>query len=227
MPITPAARRWLRAAYGAEVAFVDQQLGEVFEALRHHGLFEPAWIVVVADHGELLGEDGHLSHAYRLDPELVDVPLLVKRPGQRRGERSAALVSVADLFPTLLAAAGVAPPPGLDGRPLGAAGDRGRVFFEEHRSRVHLLPNAHLRLGYDVYGVESLAARRVLWEGGQQCARRAEGDLGWRSVPCGEGDAGAALEALHKRLGRPASGDYSADELSDEDRAALTALGYL
>lgn len=60
---------------------------------------------MVADHGELLGEGGRLTHSYRLDPELVEVPLLLKAPGQRRGRRAAGVVSVADLFPTLLAPA--------------------------------------------------------------------------------------------------------------------------
>jgi hypothetical protein len=233
VPVTAAARRWLEAVYRAEVAFMDEQLGVLFAALRRHGLWDRAWIVVVADHGELLGEDGHLSHAYRLDPGLIAVPLLVKRPGQTAGEREAALTSVADLFPTLLAAAGGTPPDGLDGRPLGRPGDRGRVFFEEHQSRIHLLPNPHLRIAHHVYGVESLAARRVLWNGGQRCARwtgDGGGGGGWREADCG-GDAAAALAALERRLGRAEAGAppgrFSPDDLADEDRKALTALGYL
>ncbi len=229
-PVTAAGRRWLRAAYHAEVAFMDAQLGALFAALRRHGLWQRAWVVVVADHGELLGEEGRLSHAYRLDPELVDVPLLVKRPGGPGGGREAALTSVADLFPTLLAAAGAPLPAGLDGRPLGRPGDRGRVFFEEQVNRIHLLPNLHLRLADDVYGAASAAARRVVWEGGQQCARRAGEGGGWHPVAC-EGSAEAALAALRQRLGDPRAeappGGHSAAALSDEDRAALRALGYL
>jgi arylsulfatase A-like enzyme len=234
LPLTAAARRWLDAAYRAEVAFMDEELGVLFAALRRQGLWDRAWVVVVADHGELLGEEGYLSHAYRLDPELIAVPLLVKRPWQTEGRREAALTSVADLFPTLLAAAGGTVPDGLDGRPLGRPGDRGRVYSEEHQSRIHLLPNPHLRLAHHVYGAESASERRVLWDGGQHCARRLadgeEGRGGWRRTECGGGDPAAALAALERRLGRrqgSTPGRLSPDDLSDEDRKALTALGYL
>lgn len=234
VPVTDAARRWLTAVYHAEVAYMDEQIGRLFAGLKRRGLYERAWIVVVADHGELLGEDGRVSHAFRLDPELVQVPLLVKVPGQRAGSgggrRAPDLTSVADLFPTLMAAAGVAVPAGLDGRPLGNPGDRSRVYYEEHRSRIHPIPNPHLLLAPHSFGAESLAARRLVWEGGQECARRDDGAprYGWRLVGC-EGDWPPVLSALEERLGRPEPGavDSSGASLSDEDRDALRALGYL
>ncbi len=250
-PVTEAGKRWVTAVYHAEVAFMDAQLGRLFAELKRRGLYDRAWIVVVADHGELLGEGGYLSHAYRLDPELMEVPLLVKAPGQRAGSgadaggeaggeagaggrRVAALTSVADLFPTLLEAAGVEVPEGLDGRPLGRPGDRSRVYFEEHVSQVHPLPNTHLLLAPHAYGAQSRSSRLLAWDGGQECARRAGGEAaapssyGWREVECPD-DSAEALEALEKRLGRPdpVEVDPAGAALSDEDREALRALGYL
>jgi len=108
---------WLRAAYHAEVAFMDAEVGRLFDALRQMGVWDEALVVVTADHGELLGEGGYFGHAYRLDPELVEVPLVVKWPGQRQGRRVERLVSGVDLFPTLLTALGSVPPPS-DGVPL-------------------------------------------------------------------------------------------------------------
>jgi|GEM_PF-1695510 len=260
-PVTAAGKRWVTAAYHAEVAFMDAQLGRLFAALKRRGLYDRAWIVVVADHGELLGEGGYLSHGYRLDPELVEVPLLVKPPGQRAaedgedgedgengtagagGRRVAELTSVADLFPTLLAAAGAEVPEGLDGRPLAGPGDRpgdrSRVYFEEHASAVHPLPNTHLLLARHAYGAQSRSSRLLAWDGGQECARRGGGEpagdaqdaprgYGWREVDCPD-DGAEALAALEYRLGRPepAEVDPSGATLSDEDREALRALGYL
>ena len=80
---TPEALAYLRASYLAEVAFMDSQIGRLLEALDERGLFDPALIVFVADHGELLGEGGLFSHCCRLDPELVLVPLMIKWPRQK------------------------------------------------------------------------------------------------------------------------------------------------
>lgn len=232
MPSTPESLAWLRAAYLAEVAWMDEQLGRLFAELEREGLFDRAVVAVVADHGELLGEGGYLSHAYRLDPELVRVPLLVKWPGQRDGRRVAELVSVVDLFPTLLAAAGIEPPPS-DGIPLppgdddrGPARRRRHVYAEEHVSRVHPLSSPHRFVAPDLYAIQGRGARQVLWKGGHDCARiRPDGS--WRPVPC-RGDGEQILEALVRRLGRlPASEARGAGEIDDELRAELEALGYL
>jgi len=231
-PLTPPARAWLRAVYLAEVAWMDEQIGRLLAELERRDLFDRAVVAVVADHGELLGEGGLLSHAYRLDPELVRVPLLVKWPGQRRGRRVDDLVSVVDLFPTLLAAAGVAPP-ASDGLPL-PRGDgeatavrrRRHVFSEEHVSRVHPLPSAHRFLAADLYLLQGRTARQVVWEGGRECGRAAA-DGGWRPAPC-PGDGARVLAALVQRLGRPPAPEgRGAGELDEAVREELAALGYL
>ncbi|MDY7095696.1 MAG: sulfatase, partial [Acidobacteriota bacterium] len=112
---TPEVLAYMRAAYLSEVAFMDAQLGLFFDRLRGLGLYERALIVLVADHGELLGEGGLFSHAGRLDPELTEIPLLIKWPHQSEGRRVDALASPVDLFETIRAAAGVEVPPENDG----------------------------------------------------------------------------------------------------------------
>lgn len=224
-PHTEAGLAWARAAYRAEVAFMDHQVGRLFDALRRRGLWDDALVVVVSDHGELLGDHGYLTHGYRLDAELVEVPLLVKEPGQREGRRSGALVSVADLFPTLLAIAGVEAP-ASDGRPLGRPDPQRRhVLFEEHRSRVHPLVVDSLRIAGHLWGLQGRRVRQVVWEGGAQCQRRSAD--GWRTGPC-PGDPERVLSALQQVLGTP-PGDAAevAGELSEKQREALRALGYL
>ncbi|MFP3940720.1 MAG: sulfatase [Thermoanaerobaculia bacterium] len=224
-PLTEAGLTWARAAYAAEVAFMDRELGRLFAGLREHGLWEDALVVVVSDHGELLGEWGYLTHAYRLDPELVEVPLLIKRPGQREGSRSGLLVSVVDLFPELLAAAGVTPP-ASDGVALtGAAEDRRHVLFEEHVSRIHGLQSDHLRIAKHLWGLQNRGTRQVVWQGGGECAGK--GPDGWELRPC-SGDPQAVLEALLGILGHPFErGGEVAGELGEEQREMLQALGYL
>lgn len=221
-----AALAYLRGVYLAEVAFMDEQVGRLLAALEEAGLYERSLIVLVADHGELLGEGGYFSHAARLDPELTEVPLLIKWPGQRQGRRVEDLVSVTDLFPTLLAAADLHGPPG-DGRlltPEGLSGEaRPYVLFEEHQSLIHPLRDS-MKIAPSVYGVQRLSSHRVVWEGGQSCLeRRADG---WASAPCPE-DGAEVLARLEALLGTPVTVEEGDRPLSEEDRKALEALGYL
>jgi arylsulfatase A-like enzyme len=68
--VTPEILAYARAAYLAEVAFMDHQVGRLFAALKQHGMWNDALVIVVADHGEMLGEEDYFGHAGRLDPEL-------------------------------------------------------------------------------------------------------------------------------------------------------------
>ena len=74
---------WYRAGYRAEVQYVDQQVGRLFDAVASGGLGDRAVIVFAADHGESLGEhDVWFAHGSRLTDEQVRVPLLVRIPGR-------------------------------------------------------------------------------------------------------------------------------------------------
>jgi len=97
----------LARCYDETLRSVDAAVGHLLEWLRDQGLYDDALIVVTSDHGECLGEDGRYSHQLTVRRELLSVPLLVKYPGNvRAGERvSGVPVSVADVYPTILAAA--------------------------------------------------------------------------------------------------------------------------
>ncbi len=99
--------------YEGEIAFVDEQLGRLVAALPTE-----VAIVVVGDHGEMLGEQGETSHGLLLAPGARRVPLLVTAPSLAPGEVVDCLVRTADVAPTLLALGGLTPPAGLDGRSL-------------------------------------------------------------------------------------------------------------
>ncbi len=247
--VTPELLAYLRAAYHSEIAFLDHQLGRLFELLRELDLYDQALIILVADHGELLGEYGGLfSHAGRLDPELTEIPLLIKWPGQSEGRRVEELVSQVDLFATVLEAVelpmpdhGQAHP--SDGRSLAAlvqgheVGDwdeRRYLFLEEHESRIHPLPE-RLRLGAHVYGLQRPLFRQLVWQAGRrdegqyqgECYRRPEHgpELVWLSEPC-EARPEAVLQRIERTLG-VAEQVQDAGVVSAEDEAALKALGYL
>jgi arylsulfatase A-like enzyme len=110
-----------RALYEAEVRSMDHEIGRLLEGLRGAGRYAGALVVVVSDHGELLGEHGGLRHhGYWLFEELVRVPLLVRLPGARdAGSVVEAPVSIVDVLPLVAGELGLALPADLDGVPVG------------------------------------------------------------------------------------------------------------
>jgi arylsulfatase A-like enzyme len=94
------------AAYYRGAAYVDQQLGTLFGALKQRGRLERTIIAVLADHGEELLARGRQGHGPNLFEESVHVPLVLWVPGCA-ARRVPAPVSLAHLMPTLGALARV------------------------------------------------------------------------------------------------------------------------
>ena len=119
--LTPAQQRGYTATYLAAAEYVDAQVGAILSLLQAFPAASARTAVVVhADHGFHLGEHGRWSK-YTLYEESVRVPLIVRVPGGLRGVRSASIVELVDVLPTLLSLWGVGPseqPPRLDGRSL-------------------------------------------------------------------------------------------------------------
>jgi len=105
--------------YDAEVRFMDHHLGRLFQGLSELDRYERSWIIITADHGELLGEHGIIGHGNTLYEELIHVPLIVKYPG---GEvptgTNDSEVQLVDVFATILDRLGLAIPPDVQGNPL-------------------------------------------------------------------------------------------------------------
>ena len=68
------------APYASRLRRVDGCFGRFEQYLKAQGLFDDSVIVLTADHGDSLGEDGRWGHAYTLTPEVIRVPLLVHLP---------------------------------------------------------------------------------------------------------------------------------------------------
>jgi len=128
-----------RDLYDGEVAYLDRQVGRLLDFLESRGMLENTIVVVVADHGENLGDHGIRFRHVGLFDSTTHVPLMIRWPGEERQGRSLrGLVQTIDLFPTLLAAAGLKAPDsdGQDLRELTAEGRAGRrTVFSEHAGR--------------------------------------------------------------------------------------------
>ena len=107
----------MRALYAAEVTMTDRWLGVFIDHLYRRGLERDTVIVLVGDHGILLGDHGWTGKIpIALHPELAQVPLVVVDPERRlAGRTSSYFASTHDLAPTLLALAGVGAPRSMDG----------------------------------------------------------------------------------------------------------------
>ena len=121
--------------YLGEVATVDAQVGRLVSWLKESNQLENTWVVVLADHGEALGAHGEATHGVLLYDETIRIPLLIRPPGGLPSKRIPHPTSLVDVMPTLLGAAGLAIPEGLDGRDLspwmqGAPGDDAAVYAE-------------------------------------------------------------------------------------------------
>jgi len=96
--------------YDGEIRFADAEIGKFFEDLRKRNLYEDAFIIVTADHGEQLGERGFQGHGYRLYAEETHIPLLMKS-GEPSHEVSETVSNI-DIYPTIIGAAHIAIPAG-------------------------------------------------------------------------------------------------------------------
>jgi arylsulfatase A-like enzyme/Flp pilus assembly protein TadD len=103
--------------YDNEVAFTDAQLGKLLDRLRAAGQLDSTLIVVVADHGESLGEHGEATHGLFAYEPTLHIPLIVAGSSIRSAV-SGAPAAQADLVPTVLDLLGVAPPAHVDGASL-------------------------------------------------------------------------------------------------------------
>ena len=106
-----------RALYEAEVRYLDSQIGRLFDGLEQLGRAERTLVVVVADHGEGLGDHGWQHHRV-LYQEQIRVPLIVRVPGRTQAPGVGALVRTTDIYPTVLDYLGIATPGAVDGSSL-------------------------------------------------------------------------------------------------------------
>ena len=107
-PFTEEEVRHYRHGYYASITFMDAQIGKILDGLEEGGHLEDTLVVFTSDHGFHIGEHslwGKTSN-FELDAR---VPLIVADPrdGAARGESTAALAELLDLYPTLAEMAGI------------------------------------------------------------------------------------------------------------------------
>lgn len=98
---------YVEALHYAELAYLDHELGCLFDHLAELGILDECMIVMFGDHGEVMTEhDAWFDHAGLYDT-VVHVPLVIRAPGVVPAQRVDAMVSLTDVAPTVLELQGV------------------------------------------------------------------------------------------------------------------------
>jgi arylsulfatase len=218
--------------YLDEIRWLDRHLARLVSGLDALG--PPPAILVTADHGEAFGEDEfYLAHGHSVGVDQIHVPLVYRPPGGGAPAEVTEPVSLVDVVPTLLAAAGVPIPGGLGGRPLPTRPDAKappRALFAEHPLRVAVVAGdvyyARDRMPLDGPVADAVTGGRLPPLPPRSTRLGADGRFaGYRE----DGAVAAALEpTLAPFLAEaPAAPGPAAPELDPSARESLRALGYL
>ncbi len=142
---TEADRRHFRWMYDERLRYADQQLGRLLAAVeRADPGLRQTLVVVTADHGEELAEDGRTDHTQSLADTVQHIPWILTGGPVRPGERTWRITEHVDVLPTLLSLLSIPTPPGVrfdghpqmtpDGRVCRACGRSAALYaWEEYR----------------------------------------------------------------------------------------------
>ncbi len=230
----------LVALYDAQIKYMDKQLARFFTYLQRHGLWNNSIIIVTSDHGEYFGEHDFFGHAFLGGFPTLNAPLIIMNlPGYKPGARVEELVSLVDLFPTVLDVLKLDGPAKarLPGRSL-------RNLKKGRSSHADSYPRPHALRIIEEYSKEAAEKyyrqHHVIWKDGYQYRWSTMGmrelhyifnDPGEKTnlvneLPELAGNMEAKAEKLAERsAGAPAKS--TEPRWSEEDKARLRALGYI
>ncbi|XP_054995056.1 arylsulfatase K isoform X1 [Sorex araneus] len=123
----------IRAFYYAMCAETDAMLGEIISALRQLELLQKTVVIYTSDHGELAMEHRQFYKMSMYEAS-AHVPLLMMGPGVKANLQVSDLVSLVDIYPTMLDIAGIPLPQNLSGYsllPLAAETFQNKLGFKD------------------------------------------------------------------------------------------------
>lgn len=107
----------IRRHYAANVTMIDDKVGEIMKTLDERGYLDNAIVIFTSDHGDALGDHGHIQKWTMYDGS-VKVPLIFWSKTMVGQGHNDSLVQLMDIAPTALEAAGVTPPASFEARSL-------------------------------------------------------------------------------------------------------------
>jgi predicted negative regulator of RcsB-dependent stress response len=133
-PPEPFKTEYIQDPYSGEVAYVDAQLGILFDSLERQGFLEKTIVIITSDHGEAFGEKEEITHGFFAYDNTIHIPLFLFYPGiEPKTVRENA--SHIDIFPTVCELLGLSVPEHIQGEsllPIAAGRERQnkKIYFE-------------------------------------------------------------------------------------------------
>jgi arylsulfatase A-like enzyme len=114
--VKPAQLQNLMRSYYGMVKCIDDNVGQVLDALRERKLLDRTIIVFTSDHGDLCGEHGRLNKGVPYEGS-ARIPFLIHCPGKiQAGTVVDAALGTVDFLPTVMSLLDVSVPHQVDGR---------------------------------------------------------------------------------------------------------------
>lgn len=125
--------QYLRKHYAANVTLIDEKVGEILETLEAKGYLDDAIIMFTSDHGDCLGDHGHIQK-WTMYESVVRVPMILWSPNRLpKNLRSNALIQHMDIPATLFEMLDMKTPETWEAKSLLSDLNGGREFvFSEH-----------------------------------------------------------------------------------------------
>jgi arylsulfatase A-like enzyme/Flp pilus assembly protein TadD len=117
-PPSPFKEKFADRPYRGEVEYLDYELGLFFDWLKKQGLYDHSLIIMMADHGESLGEHDEDTHGFFIYRPTVWIPLIIHAPFQFPQHKINGIVESIDVAPTILEALGIPKPGSFQGQSL-------------------------------------------------------------------------------------------------------------
>lgn len=139
--LTEGQHRHLISQYDGGIAYLDMELGRLFDRLKESRLWDNTLIVVTSDHGEAFGDRDLMEHGVSVYQDQVYVPLLMKFPcdcgecNSSKGSTRTEPVSSVDLLPTVLDVVSIKVPTQSDGVSLARPIAERAIYSESYPRR--------------------------------------------------------------------------------------------
>lgn len=97
-------RRVLKDYYAC-ISGVDEQIGRILETLDRSGLSENTIVIVTSDHGDCMGMNEQITKNVIYENSMR-IPLIIRYPAKVKARTEPTMLSLMDLYPTMLTLAG-------------------------------------------------------------------------------------------------------------------------
>jgi arylsulfatase A-like enzyme/tetratricopeptide (TPR) repeat protein len=117
--------------YAGEIAYADHCIGRVLDKLKTLRIYDSTLIIILGDHGEMLGEHAEVTHTFFIYQSAVKVPLIFKLPGKNTPRTTDQLAGLIDIVPTICSLLDIETPPQVQGMDLSACFDKNTAVYTD------------------------------------------------------------------------------------------------